>query len=40
MKKLTWLTILTALILTLGSVAAAHGEILPPYGEGQIGFVA
>lgn len=40
MRKHAWLIILTTLILTLGSVAAAHGEILPPYGEGQIGFVA
>ncbi|MBQ7656932.1 MAG: SH3 domain-containing protein [Clostridia bacterium] len=40
MKKHTWLTILTALILLLGSAGAARAEILPPYGEGQIGFAA
>ena len=40
MKKHTWLTILAAMILALGSVGAAHAEILPPYGEGQIGLQA
>ena len=40
MKKYSWLTILTALILALGSMGAACAEILPPYGEGQIGFQA
>lgn len=37
MKKYSWLTILAAMILALGCVGAAHAEILPPYGEGQIG---
>ena len=40
MKKNTWLTLLTALILTLGALATAHAEILPAYGEGQIGLQA
>lgn len=40
MRKVTWLMILAALVLTLGSMGASHAEILPPYGEGQIGFVA
>ena len=40
MKKNAWLTILTALILILGSVGAAHAEILPPHGFGQIGLRA
>ena len=39
MKKYGWLTILTALILTLGG--AANAEIIPPYGAGQqIGYPA
>ena len=37
MKKYTWISLLTALVLMLVSVAAVHAEILPPYGEGQIG---
>lgn len=40
MKKHTWLVILTSLILSLGIIGAACAEILPPYGEGQIGFRA
>ena len=40
MKKCTCLTVLTALILILGSMGAAQAKILPPYGEGQIGFQA
>ena len=40
MKKLYWLTILTALILALGSFGAAYAEIIPPFGEGQIGLHA
>ena len=40
MKKLKWLTILTALILAFGSMGAARAEIIPPYGEGQIGLQA
>ena len=38
MKKNTWTAILAILILTLACVNAAQAEILPPYGEGQIGF--
>ena len=37
MKKFVWISLLTALVLMLGSVAAVHAEILPAYGEGQIG---
>lgn len=41
MKKHIWLAILTALILILGCTAAAHAEIIPPYGPGQqIGYPA
>ena len=40
MKKLKWLTILTSLILALGSMGAARAEIIPPYGEGQVGLQA
>ena len=40
MKRYPWLTILAATILALGCVGAAHAEILPPYGEGQIGLQA
>ena len=37
MKTKIRLTILIALALAFGSIAAAHAEIIPPYGEGQIG---
>ena len=37
MKKNTWLTILAVLIVVLGGVVAAHAEVIPPYGEGQVG---
>ena len=40
MTRKTWLTILMALVLTLGSVGIARAEILPPHGEGQIGLQA
>ena len=40
MKKYGWLTILMALVLMLGSFTAAHAEIIPPRGEGQIGLSA
>ncbi|MBQ8109774.1 MAG: hypothetical protein IJ124_06440 [Clostridia bacterium] len=40
MKKMTWLSVLMVLVLVLGSAAAAHAEIIPPYGEGQIGLQA
>lgn len=41
MKKNRWLTILTVLALALGSLAAAHAEIIPPYEPGQqIGYPA
>ena len=40
MKKHTWLTILTALVLMLGGIGAVHAEVIPPFGEGQIGYTA
>ncbi len=40
MKKNGWLTILAALILALGIIGTVHAEIIPPHGEGQIGFQA
>ncbi len=41
MKKYGWLTILTALILTLGCMGLVHAEIIPPCGPGQqIGYPA
>ena len=40
MKKNAWLTILTVMVLVLGCVCAAGAEIIPPYGEGQIGLEA
>lgn len=41
MKKMARLTMMTVLMLTLtlGSIGG-YAEILPPYGEGQIGFEA
>ena len=40
MKKHTWLTILTTLILLTASIGTVHAEMIPPYGEGQIGLLA
>ena len=41
MKKYVCLTVLTALILSLGCIVVAHAEIIPPYGPGQqIGYPA
>ena len=40
MKKYGWLTILTALVLILGSVGIVRAEILSPHGMGQIGLQA
>ena len=40
MKKRACLTVLTALMLMLVSVSLAHAELIPPYGEGQIGLNA
>ena len=40
MKKHLWLTILILLTIVFGSVMAVRAEILPPYGEGQIGLQA
>ncbi len=40
MKKQIRIMILALMILALGSVIAARAEIIPPYGEGQIGLTA
>ena len=40
LKRYTWLTALTALILMIGCVVSAQAEIIPPHGEGQIGLQA
>ena len=40
MKKTHWLAVLTALVLALGILGIAHAEIIPAYGEGQIGLQA
>ena len=39
MKKHVWLTILTLMVILTAAVAV-HAEIIPPYGEGQIGLSA
>lgn len=40
MKKGIWLKALAALVLAVGCVGAAHAEIIPPHGFGQIGLQA
>ncbi len=40
MRKTVWLAILLAAALVCGSMGAAGAEVLPPYGEGQIGLTA
>ncbi len=40
MKKLTVKTILAVLILALAGASIAQAEVIPPYGEGQIGLPA
>ena len=40
MKKHMMFTILTVLILAFGSIASSQAEIIPAYGEGQIGLQA
>ena len=41
MKKHVWLTILAlVMMIVLGSVITAQAEIIPPYGQGQIGLSA
>lgn len=40
MRKNGWLTILIVLLLLLGSIGMGHAEIIPAYGEGQIGLQA
>ena len=39
MKKHVWLTILTLMVM-LAAAVAVQAEIIPPYGEGQIGLSA
>ena len=36
-KKFARLAALAMLVLMIGSIVSAHAEIIPPYGEGQIG---
>lgn len=40
MKKHIRTIILALLVLAVAGIAAVHAEILPPYGEGQIGLTA
>ncbi len=40
MKKTIRMTVLTVLVLVLGSMGIAQAEIIPPHGEGQIGLQA
>ena len=40
MKKHIGLTVLTALILILGNIAAVQAKMTPPHGVGQIGLQA
>ena len=40
MKRNTRLAILISLILMLGCTGIVHAEVIPPYGEGQIGLLA
>ena len=40
MKRNMWLAVLTALALTAGRMGTVWAEIIPPNGEGQIGFQA
>ena len=40
MKKIARLTILAVLVMMIGSIVSAQAEIIPPYGEGQIGLTA
>ena len=40
MKKHCWLTVLVLLVMAAGSIMAAQAEVIPPYGEGQIGLQA
>ena len=40
MKKQIWSAVLALVVLLSGSMITAHAEILPPYGEGQIGLQA
>ncbi|MCR4622319.1 MAG: SH3 domain-containing protein [Clostridiales bacterium] len=40
MKKTCWLAIAVVIALMLGCITSAHAEIIPAYGEGQIGLQA
>ena len=39
MKRIRFI-ILALVVLALGSMVTVHAEVIPPYGEGQIGFQA
>ena len=40
MKKYTWLAIVIAMVLTIGSISIVYAEIIQPHGFGQIGLQA
>lgn len=40
MKKFAWMTVLAVLVMMIGSIVSAQAEIIPSYGEGQIGRTA
>ena len=40
MKKNVWLAIMMVLVFTLGCIGAAHAEVIPALGAGQIGYPA
>ena len=40
MKKNIWLTIMMVLVLAFGCIGAAHAEVIPALGAGQIGYQA
>ena len=40
MKKNIWLAIMMVLVFTLGCIGAAHAEVIPALGAGQIGYQA
>ena len=40
MKKNAFLTVFIALILLLATIGAAQADVIPPFGEGQIGLTA
>ena len=40
MKKNIWMTIMMVMVLALGCIGAAHAEVIPALGQGQIGYQA